>query len=84
MLNIILMFVKACVLFGYAWHKFGTHNGFDISSGLWFDFKYLVFWFEKFNMFDIIKLFAAWDIYSLSIFILIFFCFINFSDSRAP
>ena len=37
------MFVKACVLLGYAWYKFESKNGFDISSGLSFHFKYLVF-----------------------------------------
>ena len=49
------MFVKACALLGNAWCKFESKNDFDISSGLWFDFKYLVYWFEKFNVFDITK-----------------------------
>ena len=55
MYKIVLMFVKEFVLLGYAWYKFESKNDFDILSGLWFDFKYLVFWFEKFNVFDITK-----------------------------
>ena len=41
--KIALMFVKIYVLLGCAWYKFESKNDFDISSGLSFDFKYLVF-----------------------------------------
>ena len=69
------MFVKACVLLGYALYNFESKNGLIFQVDYDLIFKYLVFWFEKFNVFVITKLFSAWDIYLLSIFVLILLYF---------